>query len=229
MRTNSLTFERTVTGPLIPSKDIPRAMWIAAILINMSAVMYGYCIVSLNSCLVLGSKQSYTACYQNDDDGSPSCPKGTIYNNLELTTDQVQLASSIVCLGAWIGSLVGSYPLEKFGRRSTLLANNLFFIVGAFATGSGNIDMLYVGKFVAGFGVGVTSCVVPVLLSEIASDAQRGNITGLFPVFARGGMLLTGLIAYFFVTYVNNGWQYVQCLACVPSFIQLCKFIVYDY
>ena len=77
-------FERSITGPLLPNSDIPRQMWFVAFLICMSGVSYGYALVSLNTCLVLGSRNSMSACYNGDDDSSPGCPKGSIFDDLDL-------------------------------------------------------------------------------------------------------------------------------------------------
>jgi MFS family permease len=73
--------------------------------------------------------------------------------------------------------MVGAHPMEKYGRRYTLLVNNSFFIVGAGLTAIGNLPCLMIGRFISGLGVGVTTVVPPVLLSEISSSATRGTVT----------------------------------------------------
>jgi MFS family permease len=90
---------------------------------------------------------------------------------------EVQLATALLVIGGWVGCMVGSYPSEKYGRRWTLLWNNSFFIIGAVLTGLGNLPCLLVGRFISGLGLGVTTVVPPVLLSEISSPATRGIIT----------------------------------------------------
>lgn len=80
--------------------------------------------------------------------------------------------------------MVGSYPSEKYGRRITLLANNIFFIVGCAIAASGSLPALYVGRIVMGFGAGITSVVPPVLLSEMSSEATRGLFTTFHQVSA---------------------------------------------
>jgi len=78
-----------------------------------------------------------------------------------------QLATALVELGALFACLVGSRPLEMFGRRQVLLWNNAFFIAGALAAASGNKHLLFLGRLISGFGVGITSEVCPVLSAEI--------------------------------------------------------------
>lgn len=71
-----------------------------------------------------------------------------------------------------------------------------------------------------GLGVGISSAVTPILLSEIASDENRGTITTLNQLFITLSIFVAAMISYGFVKYVNHGWQYVLALGgCVPSLI----------
>ena len=126
---------------------IPGSMWRAALLIASQSFLFGYCFSCLNSCLVTGDKNSSSDCYNGDDS---SCPAGTIYNDMDLSTMDAQLATSLVVAGAWIGCMLGSKPSEMKGRRWALLANNLFFIIGAVLTALGNKPSLFVGRFILG-------------------------------------------------------------------------------
>ena len=199
---------------------IPTKMWTAAMLICLSSFMFGYSLSSLNSCLVLGSGDSASKCFSGDDDGSPSCPPGTIYNDLNLSAFEASVATSLTVVGGWIGCMQGSLP-EKFGRKKVLMSNNFLYIVGALMAASGNDIMLYLGRFIIGLAVGITSVVAPVLLAECASDDHRGIITTQFQLILTIGIFSASLIAYGFVTYVAHGWQYVQAFGAVPAIVML--------
>ena len=95
--------------------------------------------------------------------------------------------------------------------------------MGALLSASGYKWGLYLGRLLSGIGVGVTSSTVPVLLSEIAPDSQRGLFTCLHPVFHAVGVLAVAMISYGFVTYVEHGWQYVQALAILPCSVMISK------
>jgi sugar porter (SP) family MFS transporter len=131
------------------------------------------------------------------------------------------MATSILLLGAWITSMYGSYPSEQYGRKATLLYNNLLYIAGALMTASGVSALLYVGRLVTGFAVGLTSVVAPVLLSEIASQTTRGTITTLHQLAIVVGILIASLVAYGCVTYLHNGWQYVQAFPVLPATLMM--------
>jgi MFS family permease len=111
--------------------------------------------------------------------------------------------------------------MEKYGRKPTLMWANIFYILGAILAASGYEKALYAGRLLSGFGLGASSVVAPVLLSEIASDSNRGKITTFHPAFITGGIFAAGLVGYGFVTYVNHGWQYVQAFAIIPSLIMI--------
>jgi len=204
-----------------PIDMLPIRMWISACLIGLSSFMFGYQIVALNSCLVAGDANSVSACYNGDDDSSPSCPKGTIFDDLNLTDIQIQIATSLVVAGAWVGCFIAAKPSEKYGRKVTLLMNNLLYIVGSILSASGNFNLLCAGRFIGGLGVGVTSSVGPVLLSEISHETTRGKLTTFHPAFITFGIVCASLLAYGFVTYFNHGWQLVQICGAIPAVIMI--------
>jgi SP family myo-inositol transporter-like MFS transporter 13 len=208
------------------SKDqdnsIPLSMWTAVLLIATQSFLFGYCFSSLNPCLVAGDSNSGSACY----DGTDSCPPGSIYNDLNLSTIEAQTATSLTVAGGWIGCMIGSYPAEKYGRKFTSLVNNLFFIVGSAMAASGNLSALFIGRFIVGLGVGIVSVVTPVLLSEIAPEASRGVITTFHQLMLTVAIFMVNIIGFGFVTYVPHGWQYLQGLAIVPA---LCMLAMHAY
>ncbi len=86
-------------------------------------------------------------------------------------------AVAMMPVGGWIGGSIGGTVAEKLGRRTTLLLNNFFFIGAAalmyFAQESWE---LIVGRFIAGLGCGIVTCVVPMYLGEIAPPNLRGTL-----------------------------------------------------
>jgi sugar porter (SP) family MFS transporter len=199
--------------------EIPLKMWVAAFLISLPSFLFGYISAALNSCLITGDSDSPSKCYENNDDSNPNCPPGTVYNDIRLSTVDASLATSFLVIGAWLGCLLGSVPSEKYGRRTTMLWNNLAFIGGAIMCCISNKYILFAGRFVAGFGVGLESVVVPVLLSEIATADTRGTITTLHQLQITFGIFIAGIVGYGFVENVGHGWVYVQAGILIPVVI----------
>jgi MFS family permease len=75
---------------------------------------------------------------------------------------------SLYTAGAFFGALFSGLT-EKLGRRGAIcLASSIFVVGGSIQTAGVNIGMLYAGRFIAGYGVGILVMTIPVFLSEIA-------------------------------------------------------------
>jgi len=201
--------------------QISQKLWIATFLTATPSFVFGFALAALNSCLVTGGGNSETKCFNSDDDDSDPCPIGTIYNDLDLNSTKAQVATALGILGAWCGSLAGSKPSDRYGRKWTLLVNNVPIMLGAILTSVGDEYCLYVGRFILGLGVGVGSVVAPVLLSEIAHKDNAGTITSIHQLMITLAIFLVAILAYGFVTYVSHGWQYVQAFVVIPCALMI--------
>ena len=72
---------------------------------------------------------------------------------------------------------------------------------------SGRLDQLYVGRLVAGFGVGAASMLTPLYVSENAPRAIRGGLTGLYQLFIAAGTMLA-----FWINYVRPYAAVSRCV-----------------
>ncbi len=71
--------------------------------------------------------------------------------------DLLALFTSSLYLAAAFAALVGSWTCNRFGRRNTMLAGALFFLIGvALQTSAFQIGQLVVGRVILGVGVGLT-------------------------------------------------------------------------
>lgn len=60
----------------------------------------------------------------------------------------------------------------------------------------GSLDMIYGGRAIAGLGIGASSMVVPVYISETAPPSIRGRLVGIFEIASQGGGMLGFWINY---------------------------------
>jgi hypothetical protein len=63
-------------------EKIPFQMYKTAGLIALQSFLYGYCSSALNGCITTGDDNSGSDCYHGTDH---TCPKGTVYNDINLT------------------------------------------------------------------------------------------------------------------------------------------------
>lgn len=86
------------------------------------------------------------------------------------------------------------------GRKRGLLLASLVFILGTGlmlgANGSRGLTLIYVGRVIAGLGIGAASNLTPIYISEIAPPAIRGRLIGLYELGWQAGGLVGFWINY---------------------------------
>lgn len=80
--------------------------------------------------------------------------------------------TSILELGAWLGTLFNGYLADAVGRRVCALIACIVFIVGVIVQAcTQNKDYVFAGRFVTGLGVGSLSMIVPLYNAELVRVA----------------------------------------------------------
>jgi MFS family permease len=92
---------------------------------------------------------------------------------------------SLLTAGCFFGAIFASVFNDRFGRKNSLLGFTVIFMVGAIiqVTSLHHISQIYVGRFVAGLGIGGMSSITPIYVAENCPPSVRGRITGLFQEF----------------------------------------------
>lgn len=72
------------------------------------------------------------------------------------------------------------------------------FVLGSaiMTAAQGRIGMIYAGRLIAGLGIGASSTVVPVYISEIAPPSIRGRLSGISSIASQTGGMLAFWISY---------------------------------
>ncbi len=83
-------------------------------------------------------------------------------------------------LGAFVGSIAAFVMGDKLGRKKTIAWGHLFNFLGAVMQAMAwHLPQMIVGRIVNGFGLGLTSTMSPVYLSECAKSHQRGRLVSI--------------------------------------------------
>lgn len=107
------------------------------------------------------------------------------------------LIVSLFTVGAVVGAAFAGPLGDHLGRRATLSAGSLVFLVGgAVQTAAQSLDYLYGGRFVAGAGVGILTMIVPLYQAELAHPSIRGRINALVQFMLGIGSFLAAWITY---------------------------------
>lgn len=76
--------------------------------------------------------------------------------------------TSILELGAWMGTLLTGYGADKLGRKMCCLVACVIFTIGVIVQAcTENKNYVFGGRFVTGLGVGSLSMVVPLYNAEL--------------------------------------------------------------
>jgi len=124
--------------------------------------------------------------------------------------------ASTLQAGCFAGCFVASWFADRWGRKMALQVAGLVTIVGCViqAVAMGSLEAMYVGRFVAGLGVGGASMVVPLYISENAPRGIRGGLTSLYQLFIATGTCLAFWVNYGSLMHLSGGAQvYIVPLA----------------
>lgn len=110
---------------------------------------------------------------------------------------QSGLVVSLFTVGAVVGAGFAGPLGDRLGRRATLTAGSLVFLLGgSVQTAAQSLAYLYGGRFVAGVGVGILTMIVPLYQAELAHPNIRGRVNSLVQFMLGIGSFLAAWITY---------------------------------
>ncbi|KAM4562529.1 solute carrier family 2, facilitated glucose transporter member 5 [Odontesthes bonariensis] len=135
------------------------------------------------------------------------------------------LSVSMYPLGGFFGSLMVAPLVNKFGRKGTLLFNNIFSIVPAVMMGVSEIaksfEIIIVARFIVGICAGLSSNVVPMYLGELSPKNLRGAL-GIIPqLFITIGILCAQVLGIRNILGNTTGWTLMLGLTGIPAVTEL--------
>jgi SP family galactose:H+ symporter-like MFS transporter len=141
-----------------------------------------------------------------------------INKDFSLSTRLQEFTISVVLIGCIAGAAVAGTIADAIGRRLTLLAAGIVFLIGALVSAfTPNESVLLVGRFVVGIGIGFSSVVAPLYISEVSPAAVRGALVSLYQFAITVGILGAYLVDYGFAR--SGDWREMLGFAVVPSLI----------
>jgi sugar porter (SP) family MFS transporter len=130
------------------------------------------------------------------------------------------LAMGAALWGTVLGSLVGSWPTDRFGRKRTLLWIGALFIVGsvwsALAT---EVYGFVMARFLGGIAIGVSTVAAPLYISEISPPESRGRLAGMFQFNIVFGILVAFVSNSVLAGMGENAWRWMLGIMAVPSLL----------
>lgn len=127
-------------------------------------------------------------------------------------------------LGTVIAALGAGIPGQRFGRRDTLRAMAIFYVVSALGCAfAWNWPALILFRFIGGLGIGGSSVLGPMYIAEIAPPNWRGRLVGFFQVNIVAGILLAYISNYFIATLHLGAheWRWQLGVSGIPALLFL--------
>src|ERR1035441_2767787 len=130
------------------------------------------------------------------------------------------IAMASALYGTVLGSLLGGWPTDRFGRKATLLWIGVLYVISAIGCAlAPNVACFIAARFIGGLGIGVSTVAAPLYISEIAPPAYRGRLAGMFQFNIVFGIVIAFLSNALLAGIGENAWRWMLGVAAFPSLL----------
>ena len=130
------------------------------------------------------------------------------------------IAMASALYGTVVGSLIGGWPADRFGRKATLLWIGVLYLVGAAGSAlASNVWTFIAARAIGGLGIGISTVVAPMYISEIAPPKHRGRLAGMFQFNIVFGILIAFVSNALLAGIGENAWRWMLGVAAFPSLL----------
>jgi sugar porter (SP) family MFS transporter len=130
------------------------------------------------------------------------------------------IAMASALYGTVVGSLAGGWPADRYGRKATLLWIGVLYLVGAVGSGlASNVAVFIAARVIGGLGIGISTVVAPMYISEIAPPKFRGRLAGMFQFNIVFGILIAFVSNALLAGVGVNAWRWMLGVAALPSLL----------
>jgi sugar porter (SP) family MFS transporter len=129
-------------------------------------------------------------------------------------------AMATALYGTVIGAAFGGIPADIFGRKKTLFWIGLSFLISSIGAALANdVYSFMIFRFLGGLGIGASSVVAPIYISEIAPAKHRGKLVISFQLNIVLGILIAYVSNYLINGLGENDWRYMLAIVGIPSIL----------
>src|SRR3979411_2817581 len=130
------------------------------------------------------------------------------------------IAMASALYGTVVGSLIGGWPADRYGRKATLLWIGVLYFVGAVGSAlAPNVATFIAARVIGGLGIGISTVVAPMYISEIAPPKHRGRLAGMFQFNIVFGILIAFVSNALLAGIGENAWRWMLGVAAFPSLL----------
>jgi sugar porter (SP) family MFS transporter len=130
------------------------------------------------------------------------------------------VAMAAALYGTVVGSLVGGWPTDRFGRKATLFWIGVLYVISAVGCGfAPEVWSFVAARFIGGLGIGISTVVAPLYISEISPPEYRGRLAGMFQFNIVFGIVIAFLSNFLLKDLGENAWRWMLGVAALPSVV----------
>jgi sugar porter (SP) family MFS transporter len=128
---------------------------------------------------------------------------------------------TIALIGTLIGALLAGKPADIFGRKKALIFIAILYAASAIGSALAQTwTSFLIFRFIGGLGVGASSVIGPMYISEISPAKIRGRLVASFQLNIVGGILLAYLSNYWIAQLIDlNAWRWMLGVELIPAII----------
>lgn len=129
-------------------------------------------------------------------------------------------AMATALYGTVLGAAFGGIPADKFGRKKTLFWIGLSFLISSVGAAlATDVNSFMIFRFLGGLGIGASSVVAPIYISEIAPAKHRGKLVISFQLNIVLGILIAYVSNYLISGLGENDWRWMLGIVGIPSLL----------
>lgn len=130
------------------------------------------------------------------------------------------IAMASALYGTVVGSLIGGWPADRLGRKVTLLWIGVLYLLGAAGSAlAPNVWVFIAARAIGGLGIGISTVVAPMYISEIAPPRHRGRLAGMFQFNIVFGILIAFVSNALLAGVGESAWRWMLGVAAFPSLL----------
>ena len=132
------------------------------------------------------------------------------------------IAMASTLYGTVVGALVGGWPTDRLGRKLTLIAIGVMYLVSAVWSALANdVYSFSMARMLGGIGIGISTVAAPLYIAEIAPPKYRGLLAGMFQFNIVFGIVIAYASNAVLSGFGEDAWRWMLGVAAFPSLLYM--------